>query len=264
MRIYLSLDQKTGRFFEYSKEPKEGWEKNVYTSKDGSSTSTTYRNYYPAGVRGKFKGIKLQDGKFGKQFQVGLEEDGVTRILSFPYKSQKGYHDDNFLVPLLKVFPNMETEEVYTIKAYRFLPADSIYERSGVKVEDSNGESLKWAISEAYMKKTGELVEGDIPPKKFNKTKNSKKAEMDLIAFAERTKYLDAVVDKLLENNPANFGSIQNNPNTTTADSGVKRDVETQVTDTSNQDEPVSETSQVEVKTEEVSIENTDDVKLPF
>lgn len=270
MRIYLSLDQKTGRFFEYSKEEKEGWEKHTYTSKDGGTTKVTYRNYYLSGVRGVFKGIKLQDGKFGDQFQVGLEEEGITRILSFPYKGQKGFHDDNFLVPFLKVLPNMQMGEVYTVKAYRFTPTDSIYEKSGVKVEDEVGESLDWALSESYVKKTGEVVEGDIPPKKFKKNRTTKKSEIDMIAFAARTEYLDAVVEKILEQKPADFGSIASTPNMTSAD--VNRGTSSPSTEENHVQESKESSAKVEdtaeekpeVKQEEHEIKKPAGILLPF
>lgn len=272
MRKYLSLEQKTGRFFEYSKDPVEGWEKHTSTTKDGA-TKVSYRNYYVGPVAGIFKGIKVQDGKFGAQFQVGLESEGITRILSFPYKSPKGYHDDRFLTPLLKVLPGMQMGEEYSVSAYNFTPDDSIYEKSGVKVVDSQGESLPWALTESYYKKTGELTEGDIPPKKFNKNKATNKNEMDLIAFAKRTEYLDKVIEKLLSQKPADFGTITREPNTTTADisrpnsTGIQnaagQDFDTPAPAPQQEEAPKAEEPKVEVKTEEVTIQNKG-VELPF
>lgn len=252
MKKYLSLEYGTGRIFEYSKEEKPGFEK--YSTKDGN---ISYRNYYLKGVRGVYKGLKIEEGNFGEQVKIGLEDNGTTFIVCMNTKSGS-YYDNDFFVPFIQYLKNMELGETYLMQPYRFTPKGEKYEKTGVSIKDENNNPLERGTSLAYYKGKGkdrELVDGDIPPLEF-KQKKSGKWELDKVAAAKRDEVIDNLVEEAEEEHKADFSSGIEGYNVTSADYASKGGNNTP----QSTEAPVKEEAVVE---QEVESEVEDD-DLPF
>lgn len=162
--VYLSLNFTDGKFFKYSKEEKEGYEKH-----ESSKGNISYREYLNKGVTGSLKGLKLRESEYGNEIQLLMENDEGAHYCTFKIYDQKGQVDNTFVKDLIKVLPNMELGREYTVFPYRFKPDDSKYFKSGVSVKQ-NGERVEQAISETFIKSDGTVVtEGQIPAVIFKK-----------------------------------------------------------------------------------------------
>lgn len=214
MKKYLSLDYTKGQFFEYSKEEIPGYEK--HTGKEGK---VSYRNYFLKGVRGVFKGVKFEDGNFGEQIRVGLEDNGVMYLLSMGTSNSNGYEDD-FFIPLMQVLPGMKMGEIYLINPFRFTPKDSKYEKKGFSIKDVNDENVNRVVTQAYYKGQGAdrvLIAGDIPPLEFEQDRKEKWT-VEPVSLKNRNKVIDDLIIGLEKTHPADFGAGITGYNVTTAD----------------------------------------------
>ncbi len=113
---YLELDQKNGRFFEYSKDEKDGFEK--HTTDSGK---VSYRKTYDKGVIGKLKFINEKENDFGKgkfkSAQLVVESGDDRMYLTVQILNAKGGLNEYF-EQLATILPNMKVGETYRIFPY--------------------------------------------------------------------------------------------------------------------------------------------------
>lgn len=116
MNKYLELDQKEGRFYEFSKEAKDGFDKH---EPEGGKLS--FRKIYKKGAVGVLKFINEKEDDFGKgkvlSAQLVIDDkDGDRLYLKIPVLNSKGSLNDYF-EQLATYLPNLKVGE-----AYRFFP----------------------------------------------------------------------------------------------------------------------------------------------
>jgi hypothetical protein len=154
---YLQLEFGSGKFFEYSKEEKDGYVK--HTSTKGN---VSWRKYADEGVTGTLESVSIYDGKFGQQISLNIREGEEIYYVPIDIYDQSKQVDNTYAESLIKLLPQLEKGQNITITGYNFKPDDSPYSRIGISVKVS-GEKLKSNIINSYYNKKGELVPGDIP-----------------------------------------------------------------------------------------------------
>lgn len=186
-KTYLQLDYKSGTLFEYSADPKEGFEKHV--SKTGKES---YRKYHKYGAEGTLNNVSVRDSNFGKQISIALE-DGI--YVNFGLNDQKG-NIDQFAEQIIKVLPMVNKGDQIKITPYNFLPEGEKYNKSGISFV-VNGEKTK-GLTNSYYDKEGKLVAGDVPAVKWKKdalgTNKPSAASLE-----EKNDYLTGVLAKEAE-----------------------------------------------------------------
>lgn len=191
---YLNLDFKTGSFYEYSKEKKEGFEEHL--NKDDV---TVYRKYYKKGVTGTLESVGIYEGFNGNQeLSININMDGETHACKVSLKDSSKMVDSNFAEDIIKVLVKLEKGMNLTVSPYNFIPKGEAYSKRGISFK-SNGVKIDRALSNSYYK-DGKLVEGDIPAIVWTKNKQGK-SELDMISAAMKSKflldYLDANLNHL-------------------------------------------------------------------
>ena len=146
----------TGKVFEYSKEPQEGYV--TFTSKTGK---VSYRKYHQ-GITGELDSVSIRDTNFGQELSVALKTEDTAMYLNFALKDQKDFVDSSYAEDLISKLPNMEKGRTYTINPFRFIPEGEKYDRTGVSVKQGDLKIEK-AFTNSYINKEGVKVEGDIP-----------------------------------------------------------------------------------------------------
>ena len=86
-KMYLQLEFMTGKVFEYSKEPQEGYVE--FTSTKGNKS---YRKYHQ-GITGELDSVSIRDTNFGQELSVTLKSDEASMYLNFALKDQKDFVD---------------------------------------------------------------------------------------------------------------------------------------------------------------------------
>jgi hypothetical protein len=188
MSKYLQLDYKSGFFFEYSTNEKEGYEK---------VTSTTgkvgYRKYYKEGVSGVLESVSLYDGKFGKQISMTIKDsDGDLNYLPVDIKDQKG-NVAEYAESLTKLLPKLEKGLVVTVRGYNFLPEGQKYKKVGISI--TVADTKLQGLTNAYYDKEGNLVEGNIPAILWEEDPlDSSKKTPSMASVDAKNKYLLKVI----------------------------------------------------------------------
>ena len=154
---YLQLEFGSGKFFEYSKEEKDGYVK--HTSTKGN---VSWRKYADEGVTGTLESVSIYDGKFGQQISLNIREGEEIYYVPIDIYDQSKQVDNTYAESLIKLLPQLQKGQNITITGYNFKPDDSPYSKIGISVKVS-GEKLKSNIMNSYYNKQGELVPGDIP-----------------------------------------------------------------------------------------------------
>lgn len=153
---YLQLEFGSGKFFDYSKDEKEGYTKHVSTK-----GNTSYRKYYNDGVSGVLESASIYEGKFGNQISLNIKDGDSVYYVPVDIADQKG-NVDTFAESLIKFLPSLNKGDNITVKGYNFTPEGDKYAKIGISVS-KDGEKLKATITNAYVNKEGTLVHGDIP-----------------------------------------------------------------------------------------------------
>ncbi len=209
-KVYLQLEFTSGKIFEYSKEPKEGYVE--FTSTKGNKS---YRKYHQ-GITGELDSVSIRDTQFGQEISVSLKQENAQVYLTFSLMDQKGFVDSNYCEDLINKLPKLEKGSTYTVNPYRFVPEGKTYDQTGVSIKQGDLKIEK-AFTNSYTTKEGEVVVGDIPAivwKKDAMGKNkpsaaSKEARSDffLEKLAEQTERL-----KWTRNEATSYGSQPNTP----------------------------------------------------
>lgn len=155
-KVYLQLEFMSGKVFEYSKEPQEGYVE--FTSTKGNKS---YRKYHQ-GITGELDSVSIRDTNFGQELSISLKSADSQMYLNFALKDQKDFVDSNYAEDLISKLPNLEKGRTYTVNPFRFTPEGEKYDRTGVSVKQGDLK-IERAFTNSYINKEGVKVDGDIP-----------------------------------------------------------------------------------------------------
>lgn len=155
-KVYLQLEFMSGKVFEYSKEPQEGYVE--FTSSKGNKS---YRKYHQ-GITGELDSVSIRDTNFGQELSISLKSEDSQMYLNFALKDQKDFVDSNYAEDLISKLPNLEKGRTYTVNPFRFTPEGEKYDRTGVSIKQGDLK-IERAFTNSYINKEGVKVEGDIP-----------------------------------------------------------------------------------------------------
>jgi len=155
-KVYLQLEFTSGKIFEYSKEPKEGYVE--FTSSKGNKS---YRKYHQ-GITGELDSVSIRDTQFGQEISVSLKQENAQVYLTFSLMDQKGFVDGNYCEDLISKLPKLERGATYTVNPFRFTPEGSTYDKTGVSIKQGDLKIEK-VFTNSYTTKEGVVVVGDIP-----------------------------------------------------------------------------------------------------
>ena len=155
-KVYLQLEFMSGKVFEYSKEPQEGYVE--FTSTKGNKS---YRKYHQ-GITGELDSVSIRDTNFGQELSISLKSEDSQMYLNFALKDQKDFVDSNYAEDLISKLPNVEKGHTYTVNPFRFTPEGEKYDRTGVSIKQGDLK-IERAFTNSYINKEGVKVEGDIP-----------------------------------------------------------------------------------------------------
>lgn len=136
---YLELDERKAQFFEFSKEPKDGFEKN-----EPENGKISYRKYYDKGVKGVLKYINEREDEFknGKVKKLSLVLDnGEDRFyVNFNILTAKG-NMGQFVEQFIPMLPNMKQGESYRIYPYE-MPSEYTDKDGNARTGTNRGVSV--------------------------------------------------------------------------------------------------------------------------
>lgn len=132
-KIYLQVEGKTGRVYEYSKTAKEGFEEHT-----SSNSNVSYRKYYNKGVFGTLLNVGVRESKIGEQLIVSLKNGNDFVNLQFALYDQNGNIENRYAESLIRFLPVLKKGEGYRFYPYAIEPeGDEKYPRYGVSVVSS-------------------------------------------------------------------------------------------------------------------------------
>lgn len=182
---FLQLEFGSGLFFNYSKDPKEGYDK--HTSTKGNES---YRKYYKDGVSGILESVSLYDSKFGTQISMNVKDGDNVYYLPVAVQDQSD-NVDTYAESLIKLLPQLNKGDKVTVRGYNFTPEGDKYSKIGVSIT-ANDVKLKSKVTNAYYK-DGKLVEGDIPALEWKLNKLGKNKPTAVSQEAKNDYLLDLV-----------------------------------------------------------------------
>ena len=182
---FLQLEFGSGLFFNYSKEPKEGYEE--HTSTKGNKS---YRKYYKEGVSGILESVSLYDSKFGTQISMNVKDGDNVYYLPIAVQDQSD-NVDTYAESLIKLLPQLNKGDTVKVRAYNFTPEGEKYAKIGVSIT-VNDVKLKSQVTNAYYK-DGKLVEGNIPALEWKVNKLGKNKPTAVSQEAKNEYLLDMV-----------------------------------------------------------------------
>jgi hypothetical protein len=179
-RTFLNLEMSTGRFFEYSKEEKPGFELHEQVNKQNNTTKKTFRRYLRDGAFGYLRSLHTHEKTMGKdgpkvthvRIVLADDQENLT-IAEFPMKDQKGQLN-SFSVSLFQYAKTLVEGRCYNFFPYAIEDEKTKRKNYGLTVRlarlepltyDKTNKLPKTTIS--YYKKDEQgnsvLVKGDIP-----------------------------------------------------------------------------------------------------
>lgn len=182
---FLQLEFGSGLFFNYSKDPKEGYDK--HTSTKGNES---YRKYYKEGISGILESVSLYDSKFGTQISMNVKDGDNVYYLPVAVQDQSD-NVDTYAESLIKLLPQLNKGDKVTVRGYNFKPEGDKYSKIGVSIT-ANDVKLKSTVTNAYYKE-GKLVEGDIPALEWKLNKLGKNKPTAVSQEAKNDYLLDLV-----------------------------------------------------------------------
>lgn len=182
---FLQLEFGSGLFFNYSKDPKEGYDK--HTSTKGNES---YRKYYKEGVSGILESVSLYDSKFGTQISMNVKDGDNVYYLPVAVQDQSD-NVDTYAESLIKLLPQLNKGDKVTVRGYNFTPEGDKYSKIGVSIT-ANDVKLKSQVTNAYYKE-GKLVEGNIPALEWKLNKLGKNKPTAVSQEAKNDYLLDLV-----------------------------------------------------------------------
>ena len=200
---YLQLEFGSGLFFDYSKEPKEGYEE--HTSTKGNKS---FRKYYKEGISGVLESVSLYESKFGTQISMNVKDGDNVYYLPVAVSDQGDNVDESFAESLIKLLPQLNKGDNVKVSGYNFIPKGDQYPKMGMSII-VGGEKLKSKLTNAYFKKlkdtNGEFIkdekgqwkkeffDGDIPALDWQINKLNKNKPTAVSQEAKNNYLLDLV-----------------------------------------------------------------------
>lgn len=216
-KIYLELDEKQAKFFEYSKDPKDGFEKN-----ESTNGKISYRKYHKEGIKGVLKFVNEREDEFPtgkvKKLSLIVDNSDTRYYLNFQILTAKG-NMNQFVEQLIPFMPNLKQGESYRFFPYE-MPSEYVDKNGITKTALNKGVSIhKWDLASDTK---GDKVErahsfaskekgGDIPAIKWDTVEDmgvSKSIKDD----RERRNYLYKILQASLT--PDSSAGTQNPPAT--------------------------------------------------
>lgn len=204
--IYLQTEFKSGKLFEFSKDPQEGFEPHTNTK-----GVISYRRYIKEGIYGIYRGTTIRDTNFGKEISiqmVSVENDNI--YMSFPLFDQKK-SIASYAESFIAVLPAMELNYVYRVLPYA-MDNDKGYKNYGVSVKhaDMHAKTVREdyplaRLTYTYDKKVGDgyvRTEGDIPAVVWETGVTGDKEK--------NTKEKDRYLYQVLESNASVYEKVSN------------------------------------------------------
>lgn len=124
-KVYLQLESKSGRIYQYSKTEQEGFEKH---------DNGTFRKYWMTGLYGTLQNVSIRDSKIGEQIQLTVKNNGDYLILQFPLYTQQGNIDNRYAESLIRFLRNLTKGTGYRFYPYAMEQEDSKYLKYGMSV----------------------------------------------------------------------------------------------------------------------------------
>lgn len=151
-----------GTLYEYSKEPKEGFEEHKNSKGDIS-----YRKYYNYGVKGQLVNVSKHTNQRlnnREELTITLNDGGDEYRVTFPVLSNDGTEFDKFTESIVRHLPSLNKGTSYTINNWRMNKGDIVngdkvlYTKMGVSFKE--GEEK---VPPALSYQSDNNPEGDIP-----------------------------------------------------------------------------------------------------
>lgn len=190
---YLKIDKKEGNFFQTSKTPQEGFERNDWEV-DGK-TGTNYKKYFKEPITGEFIDVRYNpDGEYGDVLSFTLKDGEEYYIIQTNFEPITG-RLDYFAEDFIKRLPNLVKGQVYTCNPFVYQPEDRDRPYRGISFwegEERNKDAkIEKALTQQYIdKETGEPTEGDVPPVYFEQKRGKWIADSD-----EKIDYLFGILE---------------------------------------------------------------------
>lgn len=156
---YLDLDFKSGKFYEFAKTEKEGFERH-----ESEKGNVSYRKYYNY-IKGSLESVQKYEDKFGDCISIILRKGEKLFFIKNRLYDNRG-QIATFSESLITLLPNLDKNQEITFRGYNFIPDGEKYPKRGISIKNSEGEKIKRAIKHSYYK-NGELVKNDIPALEF-------------------------------------------------------------------------------------------------
>ena len=136
-KIYLQIDGKSGRLYEYSKDQKEGFEE--YTNTAGS---VSFRKYYNRGAYGTLLNVGVRDSKLGQQISTVLKLKNDYIYLQMHLYDTKGNVENRYAESFIRFLGNLKKGTAYRLFPYCI---EDAIEASNGKTYNSYGVSVALA-----------------------------------------------------------------------------------------------------------------------
>lgn len=166
---YLQIDFKTGKFYNYSKEPKEGYEK---------QGEKGFRKYYDDVIGSiSYVSQRTNENLRAEELLIGLKGiDGEEYEVQIQLYIKDTIYTD-FVTSFLSYSPNFKKGVVYTIRPYNFTPEGSKWAKIGFSIKD--GEEKVARLSREIIKRDGTVLPGEIPAIKWEEKRGKWAANKD-------------------------------------------------------------------------------------
>lgn len=252
--IYLSLDATNGIFFQFSKNPQEGFvkiEKNnkVFYRRDCDIVVGRIKS-----ISEKARTLTTDRGSSDiVELYVTIDGESAVYLLSFGRDSQNGY--SSFTESFLLHLPNLEKDVKYSIRPYSFVPEGKERSIKGFSFTNADSGVRVGKLKTTYTDKDGKVTEGDLPERKFVEKRGKWTIDQD--------DYLEALY-VILEKGKSDFpyqptGYVQTQPVVTSSNTNSSNPSQPIVTSTPNK----TNTNKIEAMAfNEDDINGDDD--LPF
>lgn len=220
---YLQIAYSEGKFFEYSKTQKEGF--NEHKNKEGIQKG--FRKYYDS-IEGTLESIRVENNQHlqgnPEEVRISFKDVNGSYIVLTMMMLDVNKDYSTFVESFLRHLPNLKKGVVYTVTPYNF---KNEQDRTVAGMSFKSGEEKVEKLTQAATYKDGTVKEGDIPAIKWTTNKRTQKAEAD---SEDKFFYLKGVLDKGLET----FKFIQNEssiPQTPTTQSSSSKPIAEEVED---------------------------------
>lgn len=209
MTKYLAVNYSDGKLYEWSKEPKEGFEAHYNTT----GIQKGFRKYQD-NVVGELVTIDTGENTSIKQKELKLtfkvDSDYVT--VSLGLSNSKGNYSE-YVTSFIQHIPFLIKGETYTMMFYNFTDRERDRKVIGCSIKNSDGEKVT-KLKQRSVFKDGTVYEGEIPEVKFKTLKGESVPDA-----TEQQEYLYEVLEKGKEE----FKFVQRNNNTQSAPNNTSK-----------------------------------------